>query len=423
MTHPDLLESLVVAERRNPGLAAWHAAIAAGWAFFVPLSRSVEAAFFIALIAVTVLRLGVARRCWWVAMCTVPGLCLVAWVVLVVAAGLATHGLADAAASIPSRQFIVPLLLIPVLHRWRLLIAALAIGAIAASVICLSESLAVLLRGDSLLEHQFRRGSFVLPIALLASVAMLGGRGLARRAIGAGSSLLAFGALATTTQRSMLVAAFGGLAALAAMPRASTRFRLAIIAAMATGLLAIAAVSHWSGAAAVRFESLWEGSGQESRVELWKVTLEQVREQPWFGHGLRAWRSAMEGVREACPSCHPSLAILDRRKDLVYSHNLEVDLLFESGAIGLGLLTLGAGWGIAAAFRRASIEPIAPLALSFLIATFVGGQFDHALSRSIPAAITMLLFTVLLIPRPDQTQFDCAALGVEDDWVDRAFGR
>ena len=73
--------------------------------------------------------------------------------------------------------------------------------------------------------------------------------------------------------------------------------------------------------------------------------------------------------------------------------------------------------------RRASLEPTAPLALSFLFATFVGGQFDHALSRSIPAAITMLLFTILLIPRPDQQQFDRAGLGVEDDWVDRAIGR
>ena len=132
----------------------------------------------------------------------------------------------------------------------------------------------------------------------------------------------------------------------------------------------------------------------------------------------------MEAARAACPDCHPVVGdLLDRRRDLVYSHNLEVDLLFESGTIGLGLLALGAAWGIATAFRRASIEPVAPLALSFLFATFVGGQFDHALSRSIPAAITMLLFTVILIPRPDQHDFAANGLGVEDDWVDRAFGR
>lgn len=424
MTHPDLLASLVAAERRNPSLAALHATVAAGWAFFVPLSRSVEAAFFIALIAVTVLRLGVAPRCWRSAVCTVPGACLVGWLGLVVVAGLLTHAPGEWASAIPSRQFLVPLLLIPVVHRWRLLIAAMAIGAIVASAVSLVESSAVILRGESLLDHQFRRGSFVLPIALLASIAMLAGPGLLRRAIGAASSLLALASLGTTTQRSMLVAAAGGLAALAAMPRASKRFRLGIVAAMAIGLLAIAAVSHWSGAAAARFEALWASGGQTSRIDLWKATFEQIREQPWIGHGLRSWRSTMEAARAECPDCHPVVGdLLDRRRDLVYSHNLEVDLLFESGTIGLGLLALGAAWGIATAFRRASIEPVAPLALSFLLATFVGGQFDHALSRSIPAAITMLLFTVILIPRPDQHDFAANGLGVEDDWVDRAFGR
>ena len=147
MTHPDLLASLVAAERRNPSLAALHAAVAAGWAFFVPLSRSVEAAFFIALIAVTVLRLGVAPRCWRAAVCTVPGACLVGWLGLVVVAGLLTRVPGEWASAIPSRQFLVPLLLIPVVHRWRLLIAAMAIGAIAASAVSLVESGAVLLRG------------------------------------------------------------------------------------------------------------------------------------------------------------------------------------------------------------------------------------------------------------------------------------
>lgn len=423
MAHPDLLASLVLAERRSPGLAAWHGAVAAGWAFFVPLSRSVEAAFFIALVGVSVLRLGSARRCSWAALCTVPGACLVAWLGLVIVSGLVTHGWDEWASAIPSRQFLVPLLLIPIVHRWRLLVAALALGAIAGSAVSLVESSAVLLRGESLLDHQFRRGSFVLPIALLAGVAMIAGRGLARRAIGVASSLLALGALGTTTQRSMLVAAAGGLAALAALPRASKRMRLAIIAAMAVGLLAIAAVSHWSGAAAARFEALWASSEQDSRVELWKITLGEVRAQPWIGHGLRAWRSTMESVREACPDCHPVLSLLDRRKDLVYSHNLEIDVLFESGAIGLGLLALGATWGVATACRRALHEPVASLGLAFLAATFVGGQFDHPLSRSIPTAIMMLLFTILLIPRPDQERFDLAGLGVEDDWVDRAFGR
>jgi O-antigen ligase len=422
MNNPDLLSALAAADRRSPGLAGWHATAAAGWAFFVPLSRSIEAGFFVALIAFAVLRFSAIHRCWWAALRTVPGVCFVAWILLVVTAGLLRQEPWSWSSSWPTRQFLIPLLLVPVIHRWRLLLAALSAGAIAASGVCLIESIGVLARGESLLEHQSRRGAFVLPIALLASVATLAGCGWIRRLAGTGATLVSVAALGTTTQRSMLVAAAAGLAAFAAMPRVSLAFRAAIAGVLVGGAILAATVSQWSGAAAVRFETLWATDGEDSRVGLWQVTLEESLHRPLIGHGLSAWRPAMEAARDECPTCHPVLAILDRRADLNYAHNTVIDLLFESGLLGTAILAFGAAWGVRRWFGRIASEPLAPLAMAMLLATFVGGQFDHLLARFIPAAITLLLATCTLLPRPDEAEFSRNGLGAEDDWVDRLLG-
>lgn len=422
MTNPDLLAALAAADRRSPGLAGWHAAIAAGWAFFVPVSRSIEAGFFVALIVFAVLRFTAIRPAWWAALRTVPGACMAAWVGVVVIAGLLARDASDWGNLWPPRQFAIPLLIVPVLHRWRLLIAALSAGAIVGSGVCLVESLGVLARGDSLLDRQSRRGAFVLPIAMIAAVAMLAGRGWPRRLVGGGSTLVALAAIGTTTQRSMLVAATAGLAIFAAMPRVSRSFRATIAGVLVGGAILTASISHWSGAAAVKFETLWATDGEDSRVGLWRTTLEESLDRPLIGRGLAAWRPAMEAAREACPSCHPELAILDRRADLNYAHNTPIDVFFESGALGILMLAVGAAWGSRRWFGRLASEPLAPVAMTMLLATFVGGQFDHLLPRFIPAATTLLLVTCTLLPRPDQSEFARAGLGAEDDWVDDLLG-
>jgi O-antigen ligase len=422
MTNPDLIAALVAADRSSPRLAGWHAAIAAGWAFFMPLSRSIEAAFFGGLVVCAVLRFAAIRHAWWAALRTVPGACLTGWVGLVVIAGLLARDASDWTSVWPPRQFLIPLLLVPVLHRWRLLLATFAAGAVIAAGVCLVESIAVLARGDSLLAHQIRRGAFVLPIALIAAVAMLAVGGWPRRLAGAGCTISSLAALGTTTQRSMAVAAAAGLAFLAAMPKVWRSFRLTIAAALVGGAIIAASISHWSGAAAVRFQKLWASGGENSRVGLGRITLEESMHRPLIGHGLAAWRRAMEVARKECPSCHPELAILDRRTDLKYAHNTPIDLLFESGALGTLMLAFGAAWGAWRCLGRFASEPLAPVAGAMLLATFVGGQFDHLLARFIPAAITMMLATIMLLPRPDQTAFALAGLGVEDDWVDRTLG-
>ncbi len=134
ISNPDLLAAIAAAERPDPTRSAIHALLAAAWCFFLVSSRSVEAALFVALILITILRFREIVPCWWAAIRTVPAAALVSWLVLVTIVTLAAGTTDSIWDSLPRRQFLVPLFLIPVVHRWRLLLISAHVASVGVRV-------------------------------------------------------------------------------------------------------------------------------------------------------------------------------------------------------------------------------------------------------------------------------------------------
>jgi len=418
ISNPDLLAAIAAAERPDPTRSAIHAFLAAAWCFFLVSSRSVEAALFVALILITILRFREIVPCWWAAIRTVPAAALVSWLVLVTIVTLAAGTTDSIWDSLPRRQFLVPSLLIPVVHRWRLLLISLASGSLLTSLLSAFESAEVLLRDDVSTMGWDSRGGFILPLTAVAGLAAIGARRSGVVAVGALFTAIAFAAIALSSQRSSTAAAVIGavvLLLLAPWPRVA---RLGVGgAAILVATIAISA-SLWVGGAASKNLGKDLNSYSSGRLCLWQATLDACRERPWFGYGLQAWRAVILYRNATDPDTLSCLAAVEANADSVYSHNLEIDLLFESGGIGLAILSIGLIVGGRTVLRRRTAEPLTAVAVAMFAATLATGQFDHALARGIPCGLMMLFSTICLLPRPDQTDFARRRLGEEDQWID-----
>jgi len=420
----DLLDALAAGDERDRRLAAIHALAAAGWCFFLVVSRSIEAGFFVALCGLSIWRLKDSWRCGRALLSTGPIRCVAAWLLLVVAVTLLSNPIAEWTDALPRRQFILPLLLVPVLHRWRLLLAGLVLGSGVNAAISASESLMLVARGEDLIQVALERASFVAPLALVAGLAALASRGAGPRLAGAVLLLLAGGVLATSSQRAILLAAAVGGLVIMLLGLAGRGWRTWLVITATSTLLAAGVIgtSLALGGAVGKGLGIGFNAWTGSRECMWRATIEVSLDRPWFGHGLGAWRETILSLQEAEPERFACLQAVADHAEVGYAHNLLIDLLFETGVTGAMLWVLALAIGLRAAWSRLRLEPMLPMALAMLAATIAGAQFDHALARGIPSALLLLLGLLVLVPRPDQEALASRGLGREDDWLDGWLG-
>lgn len=424
MTHPDLLAALVAAERRNPSLMAWHAAAAAGWCLCLGLSRSVEAVFFGVLLVLTGLSIRSIAPIWSAMLRTVPGACLVLWVAILVAVSMLRLPAEDWAAALPSRQFLIPALLAPAIPRWRLLLAAFAAGALLRAPLSLIDSFEAVRAGIPFSKADINSGAFLLAPLVVGGIAMLASR--KARTIVAGAAIASLGAIAIalSSQRGMMASSAAGVFAFLAI---RWRHAKVLVASLAFGLAVALAVGAAGLVAWIGDRPIGEAAAElnvlsGSRLCMWEATLEMVRDRPLWGHGGGVWRTEVLALHRSDPDRWSCLAAVEQHREVRYSHNSAIDVLHQTGLVGLAIGLVAIGCGLRAAWRRLGREPLMSAALAMLAATLVAAQFDHVLARGISCGVFMLLFTILLIPRPDQRDFAANGLGTEDDWVDRAIG-
>lgn len=422
--HRQLLEALAATEEGDRRLAAVHALAAAGWCFFLVVSRSIEAGFFVALCVLSIWRIKDSWRCGRALLATGPARCVAAWLVVVVAATLLANPPAEWTLAVPRRQFLVPILLVPVLHRWRLLLAGLVIGSGVNAAISLVESLVLVARGEDLIRAALERASFVAPLALVAGLAAVASRGVGPRLAGVALLVLSGGALATSSQRAILLAAAVGGLVIMLLGLAGRGWRTWLVIGASSALLAagVVGISLALGGAVGKGLGTGFNAWTGSRECMWRATIEVGLDRPWFGHGLGAWRETILSLQDAEPERFACLQAVADHAEVGYAHNLLIDLLFETGVVGVGLWLMALALGLRAAWSRLRREPMLPMALGMLAATIAAAQFDHALARGIPSALLLLLGLLVLVPRPDQDALASRGLGREDDWLDGWLG-
>lgn len=253
----------------------------------------------------------------------------------------------------------------------------------------------------------------VLPLALASTwerAAPFVARTPARRlellvsALASGALLLG---LLRTRSKGGVLAGVGALAVLGLLhPRLAGKPRRRAAAALG-GLVALGLL----GAAA-----LWardpeaKGLGQSLsvRLEYWSAGLAMWRDQPVLGHGPNQFRELFGAYKSA------------RAEEALHAHNAPIQLLAETGVVGL-LALLGLGWlllrpGVraldAAPAPASDADPLPPRALEAalllgqllgwaLVAAFgddLGLGGDEALSAGLSGGALLLLSALLLAP-------------------------
>jgi O-antigen ligase len=424
MTNPDLLAALVSAERRSPTLMAWTAIIAAGWCLCLGVSRSVEGVFFAGLLVATLLGVRSFASIWWAMLRTLPALCLTIWVSIHIAVSLSRLPIEAWPLALPGRQFLVPLLLAPAIHRWRLLLAAFAFGTLARAPISLFDSYQAIRDGIPLSRADINSGAFLLAPLFVGGLAMLASRRARTIAGGAVAVSLAALAISLSSQRGMMVsAAVGGLSFLAIRFR---RSRLVVAGASATLVAALAAgalgLVAWIGDRPIEEAARELNVLSGSRLCMWEATLHLSMGRPLLGHGAGCWRTDAMAMLHSEPDRWECLAAVEQHPEVRYCHNTMLDVLHQTGLVGLSIGLGAIAWGLRDAWRRLDQEPVMGAAIAMLVATLVAAQFDHMLARGISCGVFMLLFMIVLIPRPNQHDFARSGLGVADDWVDGLLG-
>ncbi len=340
--------------------------------------------------------------------------------------------------ALPKRLFMVPLLVLPVLHRWRLLLAGLAVGACASAVISLGR-LTARVMADTDAPIEITDGSaWVLTVGVVAGIAALAAANTrVRLSVRLMGVALGLGTLLTQclmTQRAPVVGSLAALALLLLlMWRALTR-RTRVVALVAVPLLALIgffASANLGGAVAKsmhqRSNSERHGYGlydtvnylSSSRLELWSLTLDSIIERPVFGHGKLAWRTDIPSrIAQAPERTIAMQSILDDPR-VHYSHNSELDVLYTSGFAGFACLLAAGILGARAAQRRLRDEPLAMISIASLVGVLASSQFDFVFARAIPGALLVILACIVLVPRPSSSEWSRRGLGREDGWMER----
>ena len=432
----DELEEYERGDFTRTRLLAW---CAAAWCASLSLFRPVEAAMFGVVAFICVYRLPATARVWRAALWTPAGMLVVLYLVLTAVITALDPARVEWSELLPKRMFFIPLLLLPVLPRWRLLLAGLAVGAALGALVSFGRAL-YHWAGQPEFRIEITDGSaWTLTVGVVFGFSALLGSQRLLQIVGVlgGAAILAM--QSTMTQRAPVFGALVGLVVLGALAVQRLRFRgrIAVAVLIPLAVIGTIALSFLSGGAANK--SLREAFGvgdrataptvvlpdyeamsafSSSRLELWRVTALAVPDRFWFGHGRYAWRADIDGVIDAMPSPTPSSERIRRAREVKYAHNTPLDVLYESGIVGLGLLAAAFTVGLVGAFRRMHAEPLAIVAVAALVGTLASAQFDHVFQRSIQGAVLCTLAVMVLFPRPSSSAWSRAGLGAQDDGID-----
>ncbi|MFM1867938.1 MAG: O-Antigen ligase [Planctomycetota bacterium] len=442
-------------ERDDPtrtDVLAWSAAT---WLASLSLLRALEAALFAWLIFVLLFRFRASARVLRAAIWT-PAFVLLVGYLLVTAAATLAYGRENMwSLAIPERKFLIPFLLVPVLHRWRLLLLGLVTGgAIEVAVMLCRAGLRVSVWPE--LKIDLVDGTEWTLVVLVAATmfAALRTRGATSFAWGA-LGLLTLSLQGMLSQRAPFV---GALVALIATIVVGWRFfargtRVSIVVAVPLLIgCAIAVSSLGGGVTAKRFDLLFEsGDGgatvveeigpqsrtapifdyqtlneySSQRLELWRWTANGISEEPFIGHGRKAWRTEVDRLIDEAPAevrAERGATIVRWAREIGYSHNTPLDVLFESGFIGAGLLVTLIALGLWGAFKRLREEPIAVIPIAAFVGLCAAAQFEFVFARSIQGATLISCAVLVLVPRPSAAQWERSGLGRSDAWIARLFG-
>ncbi|HEX6420798.1 MAG TPA: O-antigen ligase family protein [Acidimicrobiales bacterium] len=226
----------------------------------------------------------------------------------------------------------------------------------------------------------------LVPAAVLALGFIAGGRGAWRWASAAALPVLAAGLVASGSRGGLVAAVATALATALVAHRRSAAITAVALVVVATGALAVAPA--WD-----RNDEVGAGSG---RSDLWTVAWHVAADHPVAGVGLAAYEDvAPAHVREVGQL--RAVELIAAKPQEV--HNMYLQMLAETGAIGLTLLlavVVGCAWAAWRAARllaAAADHAQAALATAVVLATWsmlVSGLFvSHAVDRRLWVLLAM----------------------------------
>ncbi|MFZ9880253.1 MAG: O-antigen ligase family protein [Phycisphaerales bacterium] len=379
-------------DRDDPTRTSLLASIMAAWCASLSLARPLEAGLFSAAAFVAIYRLPATLRVVVALLRTPVALLVVAYLALTAGATMLSTSGWTWSDAMPKRMFVVPLLLAPVLPRWRLLIAGLVAGGLIST--CYLAVAALLARGpwNSLPREPADGATVPIACAVVVGLAALSSSSWRVRV---GGPLAAAAALSMQAQASMRAAVAGSLAGAATLllvTRGRTRWTLAailaVVAAMARGAsLVLGGLARESmPREGVRREYSSLNTLSSNRLELWRLTLAAAKDHPLIGHGRKSWRGDIDTLRPSDGAIDPYAQQIWTFRGLAYGHNTPIDVLYQSGAVGLALLSAAAALVLRAAWNARGLSPCAALVLPLVVSAFAVAQFDFVFERSIPGA-------------------------------------
>lgn len=216
---------------------------------------------------------------------------------------------------------------------------------------------------------------------LVAAIALSGGLIAGARGLPARAGLLALIGLFTLSVAA--TQSRGGLLAFLAAAVAAVlvlRGRRLVLLGLVGFLLAVSAVAFSASPDALERVTTFEEGGT-GRTDIWKVSLAIARDHPVIGVGIGNFAvHSPRYVDQVGPLERVDLIA----EDLLVAHSFYLELLTETGVIGLALFLLVVGGGLAACWRAArrfdqlGERSLAALALSIFVAivgVLAGGVF------------------------------------------------
>lgn len=254
----------------------------------------------------------------------------------------------------------------------RLLMAAFVAGAVLSVVVGLVDrSLhGAALDGATRLQGGAGDPNFLaaalVPAIVLAAALGAGVRSAhGRLAIGVAIAVLAAGFAATASRGGLVAAVVTGLAAIALYRGRRLQVALFVVAG-----LCLAGASFAASPAAWQRVTSFDAKGN-GRADLWQVAWRMSGDHPLAGVGLNNFRArSSEYVRR--PGALEFVDLVSERPRV--AHNTYLQLLAETGAIGLALFVLvvgaclRAGWRACRRFERAGEHALAALARASVLA-------------------------------------------------------
>jgi hypothetical protein len=398
-----LAEEVDEYERSDPTRTRLLAWTVAAWCAGISLFRPLEAIAFGIALFIVIYRLPASLRFVLAIVRTPVALALIASLV-VTAIATAMWPVPYAPLDLlPKRLFLVPLIVIPVLPRWRLLLAGLVVGGVAQMAY---GAIAWILdrAGVAPLPFETADGApATLVVCVVMGLVYAFSAGGWLRIGGCALAAVALWFQTLTSMRAAVAASGAALVAYLAIRPGRTRIALGVML-VAVALLASAILGgERDGDAAssgVHLDYASLNDFSSNRLELWRLTLESCGDRIWLGHGRKAWRAEIDAARPADEATLPEGAELiwsDRR--VGYAHNTPIDLLYESGLVGIACIAVALAIVLRAAWDCRRIGPLGFALAAILVGMLAVSQFDFVVRRSILGMLVLLSGCLVFAPR------------------------